>query len=242
MLKLSSKHVLVHSTCSYGGTRWRRWLRHCSTRRKVAGSFQQQSTCFVTLFYASMAKFVYSHCQKYLHRQVPLVVRYGRMHFSKFRWSFPYGLVRWLFNGSSKSRTRHRSRCWSTDPRRIFHIPVIKGAFLPRKMALCTEMASQIAAERVPSPDSSSDLCCLFIHPHTRYQMLLSGIIANICHCQRPRLRIRHRIPVGARFSAGVQTGPGAHPTSYTMGIGSFCVVQRPERGVTHSLPSRRRG
>jgi hypothetical protein len=30
------------------------------------------------------------------------------------------------------------------------------------------------------------------------------------------------RIPVGARFSAPVQTGPGAHPASCTMGTGSF--------------------
>ena len=30
------------------------------------------------------------------------------------------------------------------------------------------------------------------------------------------------RIPVGARFSAPVQTGHGAHPASYTMGTGSF--------------------
>jgi hypothetical protein len=29
-------------------------------------------------------------------------------------------------------------------------------------------------------------------------------------------------IPVGARFSALVQTGPGAHPASCTMGTGSF--------------------
>jgi len=28
--------------------------------------------------------------------------------------------------------------------------------------------------------------------------------------------------PVGARFSASVQTSPGAHPASCTMGIGSF--------------------
>jgi len=27
---------------------------------------------------------------------------------------------------------------------------------------------------------------------------------------------------VGARFSALAQTGPGAHPASYTMGTGSF--------------------
>jgi hypothetical protein len=30
------------------------------------------------------------------------------------------------------------------------------------------------------------------------------------------------RIPVGASFSAPVQTGPGAHPASCTMGTGSF--------------------
>jgi len=31
---------------------------------------------------------------------------------------------------------------------------------------------------------------------------------------------------VGARFSAPVQTGPGAHPASCTMGIGSFPGVE----------------
>ena len=39
------------------------------------------------------------------------------------------------------------------------------------------------------------------------------------------------RIPVGARFSAPVQTGPGAHPASYTMGTGSFPGVKS-GRGV----------
>ena len=38
----------------------------------------------------------------------------------------------------------------------------------------------------------------------------------------------------GARFSATVQTGPGAHPASYTMGTGSFAGVKRPWRGVDH--------
>jgi hypothetical protein len=42
------------------------------------------------------------------------------------------------------------------------------------------------------------------------------------------------RIPAGARFSAPVQTGPGAHPASYTMGTGSFQGVKRPGRGVDH--------
>ena len=35
-----------------------------------------------------------------------------------------------------------------------------------------------------------------------------------------------------ARFSAPVQTGPGAHPASYTMGTGSFPGVKRPGRGA----------
>jgi hypothetical protein len=43
------------------------------------------------------------------------------------------------------------------------------------------------------------------------------------------------RIPVGATFSASVQTGPGAHPASYTMGTGSlYRGVKRPGSGVDH--------
>jgi len=42
------------------------------------------------------------------------------------------------------------------------------------------------------------------------------------------------RIPVGARFSAPVQTGTGAHPASYTMGTESFTEIKRPGRGVKH--------
>jgi hypothetical protein len=41
-----------------------------------------------------------------------------------------------------------------------------------------------------------------------------------------------------ARFSASVQTGPGAHPASCTMGTGSFPGVKRPGRGVDHPPPS----
>ena len=40
------------------------------------------------------------------------------------------------------------------------------------------------------------------------------------------------RIPVGVRFSALVQTGPGVHPASCTMGTGSFPEVKS-GRGVT---------
>jgi len=45
-------------------------------------------------------------------------------------------------------------------------------------------------------------------------------------------------MPVGARFSAPVQTGPGAHPASSTMGTGSFPGIQRTGHGVDHPPPS----
>jgi len=38
----------------------------------------------------------------------------------------------------------------------------------------------------------------------------------------------------GARSSAPVQPGPGAHPAPYTMGNESFPGVKRPGRGVDH--------
>jgi hypothetical protein len=46
------------------------------------------------------------------------------------------------------------------------------------------------------------------------------------------------RIPVGVRFLAHVQTGPGAHPASCTMGTESFPGVKRPGRGANHPPPS----
>ena len=42
------------------------------------------------------------------------------------------------------------------------------------------------------------------------------------------------RIPVGVRCCAPLQTGPGAHSTSYTMGTGSFPGVKQPVRGFNH--------
>jgi len=41
----------------------------------------------------------------------------------------------------------------------------------------------------------------------------------------------------GVRSSAPVQTGPGAHPASYTIRTVSFPGVKRPERGVDHAPP-----
>jgi hypothetical protein len=43
----------------------------------------------------------------------------------------------------------------------------------------------------------------------------------------------------GGRFFAPVQTGPGAHPASRTMGTGSFPGVKWPRRGFNHHLVPR---
>ena len=67
--------------------------------------------------------------------------------------------------------------------------------------------------------------------------IIIYSFIVVYCDCLRAG-RSGDRIPVGARFSAPVQSGPEAHPASCTMGTGSFPGV-RCCRGVTltpHSL------
>ena len=50
------------------------------------------------------------------------------------------------------------------------------------------------------------------------------------------------RIPVGARFSAPVQTGPGTHPAFCTVGTGSFKKERRLGHGAEHPPLPKRRG
>ena len=50
--------------------------------------------------------------------------------------------------------------------------------------------------------------------------------------------RSMDRILVGLRFSAPIQTSPGAHPASYTMGTRSFPGAKWPGHGVDHPPPS----
>ena len=53
------------------------------------------------------------------------------------------------------------------------------------------------------------------------------------------------RIPMVSRFSAPVQTGPGAYPASYAVGTGSFpgvkrlgCDVNHPPASIAHQSGS----
>jgi hypothetical protein len=49
--------------------------------------------------------------------------------------------------------------------------------------------------------------------------------------------RFGDRIPVGVRFFAHVQIGPGTHPASCTIGTGFIPGVKRPERGAEPPPP-----
>jgi len=56
--------------------------------------------------------------------------------------------------------------------------------------------------------------------------ILIVGRVAQSAHRMATGWKVRDRIPVEARFSATVQTGPGAHPAFCTMGTGSFPGVE----------------
>ena len=70
------------------------------------------------------------------------------------------------------------------------------------------------------------------------YPFQWAGQLSRYSDCLRAG-RSGDRIPVAARFSAPVQTGPGAHPASCTMGAGSFPGgKERPGLETDPSLPS----
>jgi hypothetical protein len=69
----------------------------------------------------------------------------------------------------------------------------------------------------------------------TQYDRTQKGQLNKKVHeTYETRTIKKKKIPVGARFFAHVQTGPGAHPVSCTMGTGSFPGVKRLERGADY--------
>jgi len=52
------------------------------------------------------------------------------------------------------------------------------------------------------------------------------------------RLRSRDQISNGERYSTPVQTDPGDHPASYTMGTRFFPGIKRPGHGTDYPPPS----
>lgn len=61
--------------------------------------------------------FVYKLWPRKLHQHILLhIFKHGRKRDSRFCWSFPYGLARWLVTGKGNSGTRHNSGYCSTAP------------------------------------------------------------------------------------------------------------------------------
>ena len=72
-----------------------------------------------------------------------------------------------------------------------------------------------MSCNALPAPDARRNINTVMFNPNGPGSSV--GIATEL-----PAGRSADRIPVGARFSAPVQTGPGAHPASCTMGTGSF--------------------
>jgi hypothetical protein len=73
------------------------------------------------------------------------------------------------------------------------------------------------------------DVCFGVVHKLSEILLMLRN---NQCSDWLRAGRSEDRIPVGARFSTPVHTGPGAHPASCKMSTGSFPGVKS-GRGVT---------
>jgi len=84
-------------------------------------------------------------------------------------------------------------------------------------------------------------IACWIPRAHSEYLVLITfprGLRKLSQYSDSSRAgRSGDRIPVGAKYPAPVQTGPGAHAASYTMGTGSFPRVKPPEFVVDHPPP-----
>ena len=97
--------------------------------------------------------------------------------------------------------------------------------------AVCLTMGPQPLPNRVRHAVRSSASCCNLLYP----LLFLMGRDSSVGVATRygldgPRIESRW----GARFSAPVQTGPGDHSVSCTMGTGSFYGLKQPGRGADH--------
>jgi len=100
--------------------------------------------------------------------------------------------------------------------------PSTEQEFTDRFSSKCTADSSHTGD--TPGPYLMPETVPTNLHPSSTPQPFPFQF-TNQPIIQRDSLRAGRsgdRIPVAARFSAPIQTGPGAHPASCTMGTGSF--------------------
>jgi hypothetical protein len=104
----------------------------------------------------------------------------------------------------------------------------------PTRLPHCFKIMANLA-EKLSGTDTQPAAIYVHCKHYTNCRLLDTALVGpvaqSVCNWLRAG-RSEDRIPVGARFSAPVQTGPGAHPASCTMGTGSFPGVES-GRGVT---------
>ena len=121
---------------------------------------------------------------------------------------------------------------WILHRRAFYHYRICRTLF-----TICVTECYMISFHTLvlilAPPSLSSDNFRTCILSCTLYRTTGPGWLSRYSDSLRPE-RSGDRKPVGARFSAPVQTVPGAYPASCTMGTGSFQRVKRPGRGVDH--------
>jgi hypothetical protein len=85
---------------------------------------------------------------------------------------------------------------------------------------------------------TTKDECTVLVYIYIYIYMVVGrdSVVGIVTRYELDGLGNESRL--GARFSAPVQTGPGAYPASCTMGTGLLPGVKRPGRGVDHPPPS----
>ena len=171
-------------------------------------SLTSQCLLYFTLFYLTLQ--VTKRRQftvKHCKDSHESLCHWPRSHSCRLSWP------RWPRWGWHEARTRRRTRRRQEGP--LCDVSSSRSArTVPVRRRLLWESWSSSLANALPTlvgRDSSVGIA-------TRYGLDGPGM--------EPRWE--------ARFSAPVQTGPGAHPASYTMGTGSFPGENRPGRGVDH--------
>ena len=104
----------------------------------------------------------------------------------------------------------------------------------PERFRINSDSAESLAYFCSLSRRPEGELSACRVHVLVMLLLLGPGLLSRYSDSVRAG-RSGDQISVGARFFAPVQTGPGAHPASYTMATGScFPVVTGRGRGVDH--------